>query len=80
MVFLCYEGSLNLSEQREMFRQWSAKQTNTQTQAIGNGPNIWSKVQADAYCPSSKNIEFADTVRNISNRIRKTASKFGKKF
>ena len=66
MVFLCYEGSLNLSEQREMFRKWGAKQTKTQTQAIGNRPNIWSKVQADAYCPSSKKIFSLSILSKIS--------------
>jgi len=39
---------------RKMFRQTSAKQTNAQTQALGNRTNRSPKVQADACYPSGK--------------------------
>ena len=46
---------------REMFWQTSAKQANAQ-QKLGNRTNRWSKVQADARCPSSKGNYAKDNV------------------
>ena len=50
---------------RKMFRHTSAKQKNAQTQArLHVRTNRWSKVQADARCPSSKK-QFTAPLNNI---------------